>query len=124
MKTTPATKNKTPIPLGYEQCEMDVADRFDRSWRLNLAMLFNTPAGDSDHWSVYIRSILPADIKAHWEPAPGITHEEQWAHGHPMGDGAVAVYAPGILRVQSSAPTPDHPGIVPLVPKVKSFKKR
>jgi len=88
---------KPTIPLGYEQCELEDADRWknNNNWVLQLFFLqikwevpeFCWPdaASNKAGREIYLRCILPPEVASHWQPAPGETHEEQRSGAWLMG---------------------------------------
>jgi len=89
--------SKPVIPLGYERCSLEQADRgmsgdalqmfqsaHDATWS---DPRFKWPDGEAHKAGreIFLRCILPPAVAAHWKPASGRTHEEQRRHAWPMG---------------------------------------
>ena len=128
MKKKP--KHDLVIPLGYESCPLEQADKDDRYDTLILGWdgyCWSAPfhCGDLDYSKseIYLRCILPPEIASHWKPAPGRTHEEQRSGAWPMGGAGCkrkfACWCPYTTEVVTSTEFEFKRNLnwVPLVPK-------
>ena len=121
------------IPLGYERCLLEEADRNAHSevlliWRngkcWSAPFYCNDLSYDEDE--IYLRCILPPEVASHWKPAPGVTHKEQRKDAWQMGGGPgynrkFACWCPYTTEVVTCLVIEFERNLnwVPLVPKEK-----
>ena len=128
------------IPLGYERCDFEQADREDKNNNRVLLLLYSFGGTTWDEaafcWpnaeahkagrEIYLRCVLPPEIASHWRPAPGRTHKEQRNSAWPMGRSDhkdwFAAWAPArgtmVTKIETTTFMVSDT-FIPLVPKKK-----
>jgi len=138
METKP--EHEPVIPLGYERCDFEQADREDKNNNRVLLLLYSFGGTTWDEaafcWpnaeahkagrEIYLRCVLPPEIASHWRPAPGRTHKEQRNSAWPMGRSDhkdwFAAWAPArgtmVTKIETTTFMVSDT-FIPLVPKKK-----